>query len=162
MSIVVSDRGGNPRRTHKEALERCAYDNLPPLKPRTQERYRTSFRQLNAVFGNLYLDEIIRGRLTKLTNPPDAVCIKSSTEAADHPDRVGPAEHRDRSGWSVWPHPSDPWKSLSLTVAENWLFTVVSTVMLAVSQTHPGEPRGAAARSADQDERWVTGAVCHT
>jgi hypothetical protein len=36
---------------------------LPTLKPRTQERYRTSFRQLNVVFGTLYLDEITRGRL---------------------------------------------------------------------------------------------------
>ena len=60
------DRGGNPRRTYKEALERFTYDYLPTLKPRTQERYRTSFRQLNAVFGNLYLDEITRGRLADL------------------------------------------------------------------------------------------------
>jgi hypothetical protein len=36
---------------------------MPSLKPRTQERYRTSFRQLVAVFGDLYLDEITRGRL---------------------------------------------------------------------------------------------------
>ena len=41
-----------------------------------------------------------------------------------------------------WVAPSAPWKSLSLTVAENWLFTVVFTVMLSVSQTHPGEPEG--------------------
>ena len=40
------DRGGRPRRTYKEALERFTHDYLPTLKPRTQERYRTSFRQL--------------------------------------------------------------------------------------------------------------------
>ena len=39
-------RGGNPRRTYNEALERSPYDNRLTLKPRTQERYRTSFRQL--------------------------------------------------------------------------------------------------------------------
>jgi integrase/recombinase XerD len=57
------DRGGHRRRTYKEALERFTHDYLPTLKPRTQERYRTSFRQLNAAFGNLYLDGITRGRL---------------------------------------------------------------------------------------------------
>jgi integrase/recombinase XerD len=36
------DRGGNPRRTYREALERFTYDYPPILKPRTQERYRTS------------------------------------------------------------------------------------------------------------------------
>jgi hypothetical protein len=40
------DRGGRPRRSYKEALERFTYDYLPTLKPRTQERYRTSLRQL--------------------------------------------------------------------------------------------------------------------
>jgi hypothetical protein len=40
------DRGGRPRRTYKEALERFTHDYLLTLKPRTQERYGTSFRQL--------------------------------------------------------------------------------------------------------------------
>ena len=40
------DRGGNPRRTYKQALERVTYDYLPTLKPGTQIQYRTSFRQL--------------------------------------------------------------------------------------------------------------------
>jgi integrase len=57
------DRGGRPRRTYKEALERFSYDYLPTLKPSSQTRYRTSFRQLSAAFGSLYLDEITRGRL---------------------------------------------------------------------------------------------------
>lgn len=56
-------RGGRPRRTYKETLERFNCDYLPTLKPRTQTRYRTSFRQLNAGFGALYLDEITRARL---------------------------------------------------------------------------------------------------
>jgi hypothetical protein len=57
------DRGGRPRRTYKEALERFTHDYRPTLKPTTQERYRSNFRQLTAVFGNLHLDEITRGRL---------------------------------------------------------------------------------------------------
>jgi integrase/recombinase XerD len=57
------DRGGNPRRSYRESLERFTYDYLPTLKPRTQARYRTSFRQLDAAFGGLYLDEITRTRL---------------------------------------------------------------------------------------------------
>jgi integrase len=57
------DRGGRPRRTYKEALERFAHDYLPSLKTRTQERYRTSFRQLAAAFGELRLDEITKARL---------------------------------------------------------------------------------------------------
>jgi hypothetical protein len=57
------DRGGRPRRTYTEALERFVHDYLPTLKPMTQVRYRTSFRQLAATFGTLYLDEITRGRL---------------------------------------------------------------------------------------------------
>ena len=61
---IVGSPWLNPRRTYKESLEGFTYDYSPTLKPRTQERYRTSFRQLNAVFGDLYLDEITRGRLT--------------------------------------------------------------------------------------------------
>ena len=57
------DRGGKPRRTHAEALERFCAEYMPMLKPRTQERYRTSFHQLAPVFGDLFLDEITRGRL---------------------------------------------------------------------------------------------------
>jgi integrase/recombinase XerD len=49
------DRGGNPRRTYREALERFAYDYLPTLKPRTQERYRTSFRQLTSTCSEIPL-----------------------------------------------------------------------------------------------------------
>jgi integrase/recombinase XerD len=52
LAQLLDDRGGNPRRTNKEALERFTYDYLPTLKPRTQERYRTSFRQLHPVFRN--------------------------------------------------------------------------------------------------------------
>lgn len=36
------DRGGRPRRTYKESLERFTHDYLPTLKPRTQEPHRTS------------------------------------------------------------------------------------------------------------------------
>src|SRR3954462_5980961 len=57
------DRGGRPRRTCREALERFSTDYMPTLKPSTQDRYRPSFRQLAGTFGGLYLDEITRGRL---------------------------------------------------------------------------------------------------
>ena len=77
------DRGGNPRRTYKEALERFTNDYLPTLKPRTQERYRTSFRQLNAVFGNLYLDEITRGRLADYASDRMKAGIKGATVRRD-------------------------------------------------------------------------------
>ena len=77
------DRGGNPRRTYKEALERFTYDYLPTLKPRTQERYRTSFRQLNAVFGNLYLDEITRGRLADYASDRMKAGTKGATVRRD-------------------------------------------------------------------------------
>jgi integrase/recombinase XerD len=77
------DRGGNPRRTYKEALERFTYDYLPTLKPRTQERYRTSFRQLNAVFGTLYLDEITRGRLADYASDRMKAGTKGATVRRD-------------------------------------------------------------------------------
>lgn len=57
------DRGGRPRRSYKEALDRFAIEYMPTLKPSSQRRYRTSYRQLNGTFGGLYLDEITRGRL---------------------------------------------------------------------------------------------------
>jgi integrase len=61
------DRGGRPRHTYKEALDRFWAKYMPMLKARTQERYRTSFRQLSAAFGDLHLDEITRGRLADYT-----------------------------------------------------------------------------------------------
>jgi integrase/recombinase XerD len=57
------DRGGKPRRTFKEAYARFLADYLPMLKPRTQERYLTTLRIVAGIFGDLYLDEITRGRL---------------------------------------------------------------------------------------------------
>jgi integrase/recombinase XerD len=77
------DRGGRPRRTYNEALERFTYDYLPTLKPRTQERYRTSFRQLNAVFGSLYLDEFTRGRLADYASARMKTGTKGATVRRD-------------------------------------------------------------------------------
>jgi site-specific recombinase XerD len=57
------DRGGRPRRTYQEALERFHAEYLPTLKPATQNRYRTSLKQLAPFFGGLYLDEIKKGLL---------------------------------------------------------------------------------------------------
>lgn len=58
------DRGGRPRRTYSEALDRFAFEFMASLKPSTQRRYRTSFRQLAPHFGSLYLDEISKSRLS--------------------------------------------------------------------------------------------------
>ena len=77
------DRGGNPRRTYREALERFTYDYLPTLKPRTQERYRTSFRQLHPVFGDLYLDEITRTRLADYASDRMKIGTKGATVRRD-------------------------------------------------------------------------------
>lgn len=57
------DRGGRPRRSYYEALERFHAEYLPTLKPATQDRYRTSLKQLDPHFGGLYLDEINKTRL---------------------------------------------------------------------------------------------------
>ena len=56
---------------------------MPPLKPRTQERYRTSFRQLNPVFGNLYLDEITRARLADYASDRMKSGVKGATVRRD-------------------------------------------------------------------------------
>lgn len=61
------DRDGRPRRTYREALERFWAEYMPTLKPATQRRYRSSFRQLAGTFGALRLDEITRGRLADYT-----------------------------------------------------------------------------------------------
>jgi hypothetical protein len=60
------DRGARPRCTYKEVPERFTHDYLPMLKTRSQRRDRTSFRQSDIVFGNLFLDEIGRSRLARL------------------------------------------------------------------------------------------------
>lgn len=57
------DRGGRPRRAYREALERFCVEAMPALKPTTQRRYGTSFRQLDPFFGSLLLDEINKTRL---------------------------------------------------------------------------------------------------
>jgi integrase len=77
------DRGGRPRRTYKEALERFFADYMPTLKPRTQERYRTSFRQLDAAFGNLNLDEITRSRLADYASARMKAGTKGATVRRD-------------------------------------------------------------------------------
>jgi integrase len=77
------DRGGRPRRTYKEALERFTHDYLPTLKARTQERYRTSFRQLNGVFGGLHLDEITRTRLADYASDRMKAGVKGATVRRD-------------------------------------------------------------------------------
>lgn len=58
------DRGGRPRRSYQEALERFASEYLPTLKPSTQARYRESFKHLTPRFGDLFLDEVNKGRLS--------------------------------------------------------------------------------------------------
>jgi hypothetical protein len=53
-------RGGQPRRTYREALERFSRDYLPSLKPSTQARYRISLKQMHSFLKNPYLDQITR------------------------------------------------------------------------------------------------------
>jgi integrase/recombinase XerD len=77
------DRDGRPRRSYREALERFSHDYLPTLKPSTQTRYRTTFRQLNAAFGNLYLDEITRGRLADYASDRMKAGTKGGTVRRD-------------------------------------------------------------------------------
>lgn len=77
------DRGGRPRHTYKEALERFAYDYLPSLKPRTQERYRTPFRQLQSAFGDLYLDQITRTRIADYASARMKAGAKGATVRRD-------------------------------------------------------------------------------
>jgi integrase len=77
------DRGGRPRRTYHEALERFTYEYLPTLKSRTQERYRTSFRQLNTAFGTLYLAEITRARLADYASDRMKAGTKGATVRRD-------------------------------------------------------------------------------
>lgn len=58
------DRGGRPRRTYKDAVERFASEYMLTLRPATQRRYRSSFRLLEPHFGDCYLDEINKTRLS--------------------------------------------------------------------------------------------------
>ncbi len=58
------DRGGRPRRTYKEALEKFAFEFMPTLMPATRRRYQSSFRMLEPYFGGCYLDEINKTRLS--------------------------------------------------------------------------------------------------
>jgi hypothetical protein len=77
------DRGGRPRRTDKEALERFSHDYLPTLKPTSQQRYRTSFRQVDTAFGNLFLDEISRTRLADYASARMKAGAKGATVRRD-------------------------------------------------------------------------------
>lgn len=77
------DRGGRPRRTYKESLERFTHDYLPTLKPGTQARYRTSFSQLSAVFDSLYLDEMTRTRLADYASDRMKAGVKGVTVRRD-------------------------------------------------------------------------------
>jgi hypothetical protein len=77
------DRGGRPRHSYADALERFARDYLPSLKPRTQERYRTSLRQLHVAFGNLHLDEITRTRLADYASDRMKSGVKGATVRRD-------------------------------------------------------------------------------
>jgi hypothetical protein len=53
------------------------------VKLRTEERYRTSFRQLNAAFGRLYLDEITWTRLADYATARMKVGVKATTVRRD-------------------------------------------------------------------------------
>jgi integrase len=77
------DRGGRARRTYREALERFWAEYMPTLKPASQRRYRVSFRQLAGSLGELYLDEITRGRLADYTTARLKAGAKGATICRD-------------------------------------------------------------------------------
>ena len=77
------DRGGRPRRTYREALERFWAEYMPTLKPMSQRRYRTSFRQLAGDFDGLYLDQITRGRLADYATARLKAGVKGPTVRRD-------------------------------------------------------------------------------
>lgn len=51
-------RGGRPRHTFRQAMERFVEEHLPTMKPSAAKRYVTSARNLLPHFDGLYLDEI--------------------------------------------------------------------------------------------------------
>ncbi|MWV25495.1 tyrosine-type recombinase/integrase, partial [Methylobacterium sp. 2A] len=56
-------RGGRPRCSYGDALDRFGSEYLPTLKPSTQARYRESFKHLTPRFGSFFLDEINKSML---------------------------------------------------------------------------------------------------
>lgn len=72
-------RGGQPRRTFVEALERYLTENLPDLKIKTQERYKTSSRMLLPHFEKLYLDQFTEARLAEYRSSRKAGGASNST-----------------------------------------------------------------------------------
>jgi integrase len=77
------DRGGRPRRSYKEALARFELEYLPTLKPGTQSRYRSSFRQLAPFIGDLHLDEITKGVLAEYVSARRSTGTSGSTIRRD-------------------------------------------------------------------------------
>lgn len=59
------DIGGRPRRAFTDAVIRYGEDDLPKLKVQTIASYQQSLRVLVDHFGDLYLDEITRGRIAE-------------------------------------------------------------------------------------------------
>ncbi len=58
-------RGGKPRRSFEDAALAFMTDHLPTLKPASARRYRASQKALFPAFGELYLDQITKGRLAE-------------------------------------------------------------------------------------------------
>jgi integrase len=77
------DRGGRPRRSYQEALDRFRLEYMPSLKPGTQSRYDTSLGQLDPFFGRLYLDEISKGRLSDYVSARRKAGVSGATIRRD-------------------------------------------------------------------------------
>jgi integrase/recombinase XerD len=56
-------RGGRPRHTYREAMERFLIEHCASLKPGARTRYISSAKALHPQFKDLYLDQIGRGQL---------------------------------------------------------------------------------------------------
>ena len=76
-------RGGRTRHTYASALARFHAEHLPTLKPKTQERYRSSFRRFEPIFGKLHLDEITKGVLADYVSVRRAQGVTGATIRRD-------------------------------------------------------------------------------
>lgn len=86
-------RGGKPRRTFEEMMERFVKEHLPTLKYGAQRRYIVSIKNLRLSLGGLYLDQINKGKISDFisrrkktvasaTIRRDLACLSSAFEDA--------------------------------------------------------------------------------
>lgn len=72
------DRGGKPRRTYDETMNRFIDEHLPTLKPSAAADYLSSARVLTGHWSGLHLDEITQGRIADLVRARKADKISAA------------------------------------------------------------------------------------